>query len=249
MGVTTLRFSRPAEGDAEAGSFDVQVWYPGARSDDRAPYGTGAPGFKRFAYHQILRTHAARDSALAAPAKRFPVLVYVAGWGGQRTDNTNLAENLASAGFVVAALSDLAYDVPPCRGSRTRSIFPPKRHTQRRWRPRARGSGPKPPALHACSTNCSAWMPAIRRGGSRIGSRSSGGHSGIFVRRSGRTGGVRTRLALRCRRQSRRLALRGPQRATPPLPARQRRRALSGACRPRRGRSRPAPRGALHRRR
>lgn len=109
VGVTTLTLAR----GSERGTYEVQVWYPGRSSDDRAPYGTGAPGLRGFVYQRVLRSHAARNVPLAESTQRFPVVVYVAGWGGQRTDNTILAEDLASHGFVVAAMSDVAYDRPP----------------------------------------------------------------------------------------------------------------------------------------
>jgi dienelactone hydrolase len=37
----------------------------------------------------------------------------VAGWGGRSTDNTVLAEAIASHGFIVAALGDVSFDEPP----------------------------------------------------------------------------------------------------------------------------------------
>jgi predicted dienelactone hydrolase len=113
VGVTTLTLVREASGGIAPGTYEVQVWYPGRKSNDRAPYGTGVPGFKSFVYHRLVRSHAARDVAVAGATERFPVVVYVAGWGGQRTDNTIVAEDLASNGFVVAAISDPSHDDPP----------------------------------------------------------------------------------------------------------------------------------------
>ncbi|HMD01737.1 MAG TPA: dienelactone hydrolase family protein [Candidatus Baltobacteraceae bacterium] len=113
VGVTTLRLVREMSDAVEPGTYEIQIWYPGQASGNYATYGTGGPGLRRFVYHRFVRTHASQDVALAAGNERFPVIVYVAGWGGQRTDNTILAEELASHGFVVAALSDLIYDEPP----------------------------------------------------------------------------------------------------------------------------------------
>jgi dienelactone hydrolase len=113
VGVTTLTLVRDAAEGSARGTYDVQVWYPAQRAGTRAPYGTGIPGLRRLAYHRLLRTNASPDVPLAGSTERFPVIVYVAGWGGQRTDNTVLAEDLASHGFVVAALSDVAFDLPP----------------------------------------------------------------------------------------------------------------------------------------
>jgi predicted dienelactone hydrolase len=113
VGVTTLRLVREAAEGVAPGSYEVEVWYPAQQAGSRAAYGTGVPGLRRFAYHRLLRTNASRDVPLAGSSQRFPVVVYVAGWGGQRTDNTVLAEDLASHGFVVAALSDVTFDSPP----------------------------------------------------------------------------------------------------------------------------------------
>jgi len=114
VGTTALTLERgTGPGSALPGHFTVQIWYPAVSSSDRAPYGTGAPGIKRWIYHRLLRTHAARDVALAPEPARAPVLVYVAGWGGERTENTVLLEELASHGFVVAAVGDPKYDDPP----------------------------------------------------------------------------------------------------------------------------------------
>jgi len=50
---------------------------------------------------------------VASNNERFAVLVYVAGWRGRRTDNTLLAEELASQGFVVAAIDDVSVNMRP----------------------------------------------------------------------------------------------------------------------------------------
>lgn len=114
IGTTTMTLTRPKlDHEQSGGTFVVQIWYPAMPSGDRAPYGTGTPGIKRFVYHYLVRTHAARDATVAAAATPFPILLYVSGWGGQRSDNTVLAEELASHGFVVAALGDVASDDPP----------------------------------------------------------------------------------------------------------------------------------------
>ena len=91
----------------------MTLWYPSEPSNDRAPYGLSGPGLKRFIYHHLVRTHAGRDTALAANGERFPLLLYVAGWGSDGDANTVLATDLASHGYVVAALSDTEFDRPP----------------------------------------------------------------------------------------------------------------------------------------
>ncbi len=88
----------------------VQVWYPALPSSDRAPYGTAAGGLKGWLYHHLVRTHSARE---AVPSlQRSPLLVYVPAWGGERTENTALAEDLASHGYIVAAFDDVTRDSP-----------------------------------------------------------------------------------------------------------------------------------------
>lgn len=130
VGTVSFTLERPPEpGERRAGRFAVQVWYPSEPSTDRAPYGTPGPGLKRWLRHQIVRTRAAREAAFAAGERRSPVVVYVAGWGGERTDNTVLAEDLASHGFVVAGVDDLAFDDP----SLTRLTGPPDFTSQRAY--------------------------------------------------------------------------------------------------------------------
>jgi dienelactone hydrolase len=113
VGVATLELAREPAAGASPGTFEVELWYPSATAGERAPYGTGRPGFARLVYHSVLRSHATRDAPLARGDASFPLVLYVAGWGGQRTDNTILAEELASHGFVVAAFGDLIHDDPP----------------------------------------------------------------------------------------------------------------------------------------
>ncbi len=103
VGTLTLSFER----------FDVRVWYPAVSSRDIAPYGSGGPGLKSWLYHRLVRTHAARNAGFLPGIGPAPVLVYIAAWGGESTDNTALLEDLASHGYVVAALGDVAYDDPP----------------------------------------------------------------------------------------------------------------------------------------
>ena len=90
--------------------FTVQIWYPALASNERALYGTGRGGVKAWLYRRLVRTH----SAAGAPAvsRRSPVLVYVPAWGGERTENTALIEELVSYGYVVAAFDDVTRDSP-----------------------------------------------------------------------------------------------------------------------------------------
>ncbi|MGW6690817.1 alpha/beta hydrolase family protein [Streptomyces sp. NPDC054961] len=106
----------------------VQLWYParkGPAGARRAPYlgrteqearivssaladYAGFPGFLIDGPARA-RTHAVVDAPTAPDGARFPVVLFSPGLGGVRTQNTAWAEELASNGYVVAAL-DHPYD-------------------------------------------------------------------------------------------------------------------------------------------
>lgn len=106
----------------------VQVWYPARRSPAdarRAAYlgrteheagitagaladYVGMPGFLLDGLPRA-RTHAVVDAPVADGNGRFPVVLFSPGLGGVRTQNSAWAEELASHGYVVAAL-DHPYD-------------------------------------------------------------------------------------------------------------------------------------------
>ncbi|MER7339323.1 hypothetical protein ABT403_15970 [Streptomyces sp. NPDC000075] len=106
----------------------VQLWYPARRSPDgvrRAQYlgrtaqeartvsealarGVGLPGFLIDGVPRA-RSRAVFDAPVADGGGWFPVVLFSPGSGGVRTQNTAWAEELASHGYVVAAL-DHPYD-------------------------------------------------------------------------------------------------------------------------------------------
>lgn len=106
----------------------VQLWYPADKSPadaQRAAYlgrtdreaGTvsgalaayvGVPGFLLDGLPRA-RTHAVVDAPVAGGDERFPVVLFSPGLGGVRTQNSAWAQELASHGYVVAAL-DHPYD-------------------------------------------------------------------------------------------------------------------------------------------
>ncbi|WP_405358816.1 alpha/beta fold hydrolase [Kitasatospora sp. NBC_00085] len=106
----------------------VQLWYPAQKSPagaQRARYlgrteheartvsdalarGVGLPGFLVDGVPRA-RTHAVVDAPVDSKGGRFPVVLFSPGSGGVRTQNTAWAEELASHGYVVAAL-DHPYD-------------------------------------------------------------------------------------------------------------------------------------------
>ncbi|MBT2459125.1 dienelactone hydrolase family protein [Streptomyces sp. ISL-86] len=106
----------------------VQLWYParkGPAGAQRAQYlgrteheartvsdalarEVGLPGFLVDGVPRA-RTHSVFNAPVAGGGERFPVVLFSPGSGGVRTQNTAWAEELASHGYVVAAL-DHPYD-------------------------------------------------------------------------------------------------------------------------------------------
>jgi predicted dienelactone hydrolase len=116
----------PASGAPEAGEPEggrprelmVQVWYPAAADSEgaTAPWmqdmqvmgpaisqQIGMPPF--FLGHvAYVRTHAILEAPLAPGGEAFPLLLFSHGWGGFRQQNSFQMQELASHGFVVAAV-------------------------------------------------------------------------------------------------------------------------------------------------
>ncbi|MFG2908510.1 alpha/beta hydrolase family protein [Kitasatospora sp. NPDC048286] len=106
----------------------VQLWYPARRSPAGAPRaqylgrtrqeartvagalagGVGLPGFLMDGVARA-RSRSVLDAPVDGGGGRFPVVLFSPGSGGVRTQNTAWAEELASHGYVVAAL-DHPYD-------------------------------------------------------------------------------------------------------------------------------------------
>jgi len=86
------------------GSLALQIWYPAAPTANAqaAPYEPATGGWRNWVFRHV-RTDALQDAPLAAGTDRFPVLIYVNGWGGARWENSALMQELASHGYVVAA--------------------------------------------------------------------------------------------------------------------------------------------------
>ncbi|MFE7564775.1 alpha/beta hydrolase family protein [Kitasatospora sp. NPDC057500] len=106
----------------------VQLWYPARESPEGTPGArylgrteqeartvadalanySGLPGFLIDGATRA-RSHAVVDAPVVGEGGRFPVVLFSPGLGGVRTQNTAWAEELASHGYVVAAL-DHPYD-------------------------------------------------------------------------------------------------------------------------------------------
>lgn len=96
----------------------LQVWYPadaqapvrhgawveeGARFGRQAAAWLGLPPFT-LDHIGLVRSHATPDAPPTAEAGALPVVLYSHGWGGSRRLQADLAESLASRGYVVAAV-------------------------------------------------------------------------------------------------------------------------------------------------
>lgn len=92
---------------------DVQLWYPAERSPGRprAPYSWSAGS---LSLRHWVRTKAVLGAPVAAARPNYPVLLFLPGWSGGRGENTALVQDLASRGFIVAAIG---YDAPGCAQS------------------------------------------------------------------------------------------------------------------------------------
>jgi dienelactone hydrolase len=82
---------------------EVQLWYPAAPSRQPfASYRRREETTRQSSYQSVLPTNSRLDAPVASGS--FPLLLFSPAWGGRRTQNTYLAEDLASHGFVVAAI-------------------------------------------------------------------------------------------------------------------------------------------------
>ncbi len=109
---------------------NVQLWYPAqpAKGTKQAPYVPDLSAMSRYAsgrwhipsallgYLRLTRTHAYAASALPVGQDRYPIIVLSHGWPGFRFAYHYLVTDLASKGYVVAAVEH-TYGTPA-------SVFP-----------------------------------------------------------------------------------------------------------------------------
>ncbi len=91
----------------------VQLWYPAelGSGDGRAPYRPASAGL--FSAARWVRTSAMMNASVSSQRSRYPVLVYLTAWDGSQGESTVLVQDLASRGFIVAAIG---YGDPACAG-------------------------------------------------------------------------------------------------------------------------------------
>ena len=100
VGTRTLHLHDPQTGR----ELVVQLWYPAGdvQGLKRARYAHWKETKPQFYYWAGVRTNSFQDASVAAGAH--PLLLFGHMWGGRRTQDTFLAEELASHGYIVAAI-------------------------------------------------------------------------------------------------------------------------------------------------
>jgi pimeloyl-ACP methyl ester carboxylesterase len=124
VGTETLLFTRLQNTDTTKVErpISVQIWYPNAQNkiSRPAPYildSNLVKAFKEDEYLNLndtvitgwstLNTHAALESPIHGPENGYPLLIFSHGFGMSKTNYTLLSMELASQGYIVAALDHL----------------------------------------------------------------------------------------------------------------------------------------------
>jgi len=83
----------------------VQIWYPAQPSRNRfAPYREPQETNALSSYQSLILTHSRLDAPVAFMGAPFPVILFNHAWGGRRTNDTFLTEELASRGYAVVSI-------------------------------------------------------------------------------------------------------------------------------------------------
>jgi dienelactone hydrolase len=83
----------------------VQIWYPADSSNNHlAAYQRLSETSLATSYRSVLWTNSRTDAPISQEGSPFFVLLFNHGWAGRRTQDTFLTEDLASHGYVVAAI-------------------------------------------------------------------------------------------------------------------------------------------------
>jgi predicted dienelactone hydrolase len=100
---TRIEDAAPAGGSAR--ELMVQLWYPAQPSHDRfARYREPRETNALSSYQSVIPTHSRLDAPVALTGAPFPVILFNHAWGGRRTNDTFLTEELASRGYIVASI-------------------------------------------------------------------------------------------------------------------------------------------------
>ena len=134
------KMQSPAAGSAR--ELMVQLWYPAQPSHNRfARYREPRETNAFSSYQSAILTHSRLDAPVALAGAPFPVILFNHAWGGRRTNDTFLTEELASHGYIVASI-DHTYnarlvafpDGRVVRGIASNDIDDPESSTQERVR-------------------------------------------------------------------------------------------------------------------
>jgi pimeloyl-ACP methyl ester carboxylesterase len=87
----------------------VQFWYPAAagQGGKYAPYRDAGAGTRMSKYLQLVKTHAKQNVKLDGTQQQFPLLIFSPLWNSGRSPYAIFYEELASQGFIVAAVEHL----------------------------------------------------------------------------------------------------------------------------------------------
>jgi predicted dienelactone hydrolase len=100
---TRIEDASPAAGSAR--ELMVQLWYPAQPSRNRfARYREPRETDVLSSYQSAILTHSRLDAPVAQAGAPFPVILFNHAWGGRRTNDTFLTEELASHGYIVASI-------------------------------------------------------------------------------------------------------------------------------------------------
>lgn len=113
FGVGRVTLTVPLGNAGAAHQMPVDIWYPSTlhASPDQRP-GAGVVG---LGFMQRARAGATSKASPISTHATLPLLVYVPGWNGPRNDSTFAMANLASHGYVVAAIDDVGHRGPAFR--------------------------------------------------------------------------------------------------------------------------------------
>lgn len=104
VGTTQLKVRPPERSNHSGRSITVQLWYP-IDKDAKTASRTSLMGRIRRLLH-VSWAEARHGSPLAVAPAKLPLITYVPGANGRHDDNTFTLANLASHGFILAAIDD-----------------------------------------------------------------------------------------------------------------------------------------------